>query len=67
LRPSRSASSWLSAHTTKTAALACGVASQGDGIELAPRRRAVISAPPSALMKCANEKASPKCAASAAD
>ena len=52
--------------TTNTATLAVGSARSGDGLNCRTYAR-VISAPPSALMKCANENAVPKCAASAAD
>ena len=65
LRERRSASASVSAHTAKTAALARAAPRRGEGRNARAYAR-VTSAPPSALMKWANENAVPKCAAQAA-
>ena len=51
----RCASASVSAHTTNTAALDRGAAHHGEARNCRRYAR-VTSAPPSALMKCANEK-----------
>ena len=65
LRARRSASASVSAQTANTAALARGAPRLGEGRNARAYAR-VTSAPPSALMKWANENAVPKCAAQAA-
>src|SRR6186713_665381 len=64
-RASRSASASVSAQSANTATLAWGAARRTEGRKLSRSKR-VASTPPTALMKCAQENAVPKCAASAA-